>query len=422
MCFNRRLALCVALIAATALSGCMAGNPRLTPAIAEPNTRPMRNFTSFADSLRCMDDLFAKLPKRTFLVSSSDIPDETEDLDVGGDDMLINAINQMNRKSGRYIFLDQARISAFGQLELVTTRKDDEVKPHMYIRGSISQIDQDTAERDISPSWTKTLLQSSRSGSRYGGLSAGFYNNSKTLSIVTVDMHLVRYPSRQVIAGGSVANSMVVIERGNGAGITGVIDNGRWTVPISVERIESQGQAARNLIELGAIELLGKHAGVPYWTCLETRRTDSIRNEKDERGFDGKRKGPGIRETQDMLIALGHMSGPATGRLDRKTRRAISRYQSRQDLLVNGIVDYDLYRRLKQEMEDSATAGIPPEPVPAKPKSSGPKWSLFRKQSTTSVSQNPSAVLPTPPDACRDNEPCEDAYRNLYDFLKEEVE
>ena len=44
-----------------------------------------------------------------------------------------------------------------------------------------------------------------------------------------------------------------------------------FNLTIKMSRVESVGQAVRNLIELGTLELLGRHSGLPYWECLSTR-------------------------------------------------------------------------------------------------------------------------------------------------------
>ena len=120
-----------------------------------------------------MDQMMGRLPKRSYLISSSDIPDRTKDIDVGADDMLINAINQMNRTNGRYVFLDQARISGFGQLEIVTTRKKKEIHPQLYIRGSISQRDANAAENEVSANYGR---ESKSSNAITGGFSGATAN------------------------------------------------------------------------------------------------------------------------------------------------------------------------------------------------------------------------------------------------------
>ena len=395
------------------LSGCFGGNTRFAPAIAEPNARPARNFTSFAQSLRCMDRLLSQESGPTYLISSTDIPDDTKDLDVGADDMLINAINQLNRSNRRYVFLDQARISSFGQLELLTTRKEEEVKPHLYIRGSISQLDTDTVDNEISNTFSddnsrKRLLKSS-------------YHGFRKLSVVSVDMHLVQYPSRRIIPGSSIANSMVVVKKGFSGRISGIIDLSTIGLAISIDRIESQSQAVRNLIELGVIELLGRHADVPYWQCLATPETDSKQQQKSEYGHLKKGGRQLLISAQDMLISLGYLSGRPTGQLNQNTRRAIAQFQSKENLLPNGIVDFDLMKRLQKRIDErrrpKGEKQAKPVEVPFEKVTKATK-----RVHTQVVTSSPSnkAVLKTVT-GCDDNEDCAEAYKNVFDFIKEHM-
>lgn len=391
------------LLAAFILTSCASSHASFAPAIAQPNARPARNFTSFAPSLRCMDGLFAQLPARRYLVSSSDIPDDTRDIDVGADDMLINALNQMNQRSGRYVFLDQARISGFGQLELVTTRKKGEVKPNLYIRGSISQLDSDTVDNTI------TAGHDSNSGR---GITTSLYRSKRTLSIVSVDLHLVQYPSRQVLAGGSVSNSMVVSRRGLSGTVAGMIDDLDVAVPISIDRVESQGQAVRNLIELGLIELLGKHAGVPYWQCLQGDMTDARAAQKRERKH--VLTGAETKGIQRRLIALGYLSGSPSGTLDSATRQAITRFQTKHHLIANGEVDFDFIERLK--------AATPPPVAKAKPASVPASVPKQPRQPAKPAARATTPAAPATSPQCVNNQNCEGLYKNLYDFIKEDVE
>lgn len=365
-----------------------------------------------------MDGLLAKLPRRSYLISSSDILDETRRLSVGADDMLINAINQINRSSQRYVFLDQARISGFGQLEIVTTRKKDELKPNLYIRGSISQLDSDVSQGTVG---TVTATRPSS----LGGLTSASYRGFRKLSVVSVDLHLVQYPSRQIVPGASVANSMVVVKRGLSGRASGIIDTLTIGFPISIERVESQSQAVRNLVELGVIELLGKHAGVPYWECLESPTTNARKQEVKERNFVyGLTDKVQVSTAQNMLISLGYLSGKPTARLDDATKRAISRFQADEHLLPNGILDFDLMERLEERAQQQMAV----RPAPAKDKSVAqglqdtakvtvrpkptPKASPPSKPVTSSPGQSPN---------CNNGRTCEGIYKNLYDFIKEDV-
>ncbi|MBT0957286.1 peptidoglycan-binding protein [Alphaproteobacteria bacterium KMM 3653] len=437
----RLLTLLLGLLGPLILASCGDRVPRFTPAIAEPATRPARNFTSFAKSLRCMDDLLLAKGRRGTLISSTYIPDETNLVNVGADDMLINAFNQLNRKSRSYIFVDQALVRKDGIPEIQLGSKKD-VTPSLYIRGSISQLDANTASGDLGADFTQ--LDSLTPGFSYK--TAGY---GRDMSVVTVDMHLVAYPSRRVLTGGSVANSMVVVSRGWGTGAKGLIENARLGVTLEIDRIESRGQAVRNLVELNLIELIGRHAGVPYWTCLELPATDARNNRRDERRFTFATRRDMTREAQEMLQELGLYYGQTDGKLDDATRRAISTFQAKENILPNGIVDYDLITRLRERtgwlepMKDTSppattrTASTKRRSAETAPLSAlAAPTAVQRKPAPTVATAAPKPIVQTrvetrtlPPaastpqpassaQACPPQQTCTEGYVNLYEFLQ----
>jgi len=286
-------------VAATCI-GCVGPNPLLAPSIAQPDTRPARNFTSFSAALECMDGLLGKAGRGQILISSSDIPDETNYVKVGADDMLINAISQMNRRSQAYVFVDQALIK-FGGLLDVEVQNGDEVVPQFYIRGSISPLDREVT--DTSATATLSPGTGKLTGARFGPY--------RKLSVVSVDMHLVAFPSRRVLPGASVANSMVVVGQGFGASASGLIDLATLGFSVQINRVESESQAVRNLIEVGLIELLGRHARVPYWTCLAQPVTSAKSNGKKERKFTRTLPEGELLAAQQMLHETAY-GGPRT--------------------------------------------------------------------------------------------------------------
>jgi len=329
-----------ALALVAMLTGCASVQPELAPVVAEPRHAPARNFTSFNDALRCVDTQLARKGAPRVAISSTGIPDLTYGVKVGADEMLINAVNQMNRKSRAYVFIDQPLERKDAQIFWLTKR-DDDPEPRFYIRGAISQLDSSVVSDQIDVVGDDTLNPSR-------ALRRKTIGRSRKISVVTVDLHLVSYPDRTVLPGASVANSMVVVGDGFSAGTSGLIDMTSLDFTIRINRVESLGQAVRNLVELGTIELLGRHAGVPYWQCLSHPDVKVARRGVAERA-ETTRPGPArVAEAQKLLISLGYLSGTASGTLDRLTRRAIARFQSDEKLLASGEVDHDLIRRLRQ--------------------------------------------------------------------------
>ncbi|MDG1530237.1 MAG: peptidoglycan-binding domain-containing protein [Paracoccaceae bacterium] len=335
------LVLFVSSIFLIALSGCATINPSLAPKVAHPRTPPARNFTSFNDTLRCMDNMLARAGRKTVLISSSGIPDLTSKIRVGADDMLVNAVNQMNVYSKSYVFIDQPLERRDAQIVWLTKREGD-LTPQFYIRGSISQLDEGVVKDSFSFGINNDLAPNR-------DVDSGSNRFSRRLSVVTVDLHLVSYPDRKIIPGGSVANSMVIVGDGFGAGLTGIIDLSEIGVTIGMERIESVGQAVRNLVELGAIELLGKHSRLPYWNCLSLPTVKTERKGVKEVAAAALGATPIISKAQTLLSELGYYHGTVSGNRDKATRLAIAQFQSDEGLIASGEADYDLLRRLREK-------------------------------------------------------------------------
>lgn len=381
------------LALATALGACTPDRAIMAPVAAEPNTRPARNFTNFNGALRCMDGLLAQARRGTTLISSTDIPDETRGVSVGGDDMLINAVNQMNRSNQTYVFVDQAIIEKDGEFE-IRVESDRDVTPSYYIRGSISQLDRNASSGtgNLKVGTTSNPISSlNQEKTVFGGRGAH--------TVVTVDLHLVHYPSRRVVAGGSVANSMVVRTSGFSTGASGLIEMTGIDATLQVTRIESLGQAVRNLIELGAIELLGSHARVPYWSCLSLPVEDPRQADLRERAVTRVPANLRIGQVQQDLAALGYLPKTAkSGRMDDATREAIARFQADEGIVPSGVIDFDTLERLRRRLAVQIV-------VPAKPKPVAP--------ATIAASRAPAAA---PPPAPVQSTP--EGYSSLNDYLK----
>ncbi len=128
----------------------------------------------------------------------------------------------------------------------------------------------------------------------------------------------------------------------------------------SFNRVESIGQAVRNLVELGAIELLGRHAKVPYWQCLNIEPTNEKLENNKRAKFITTPNAISISETQKMLTKLGYFSGVVNGRMNQGTHKAISKFQAEKDLIATGDLNYDIYTRLLQEFNGYPVNGYGP--------------------------------------------------------------
>ena len=97
------------------------------------------------------------------------------------------------------------------------------------------------------------------------------------------------------------------------------------------------------------IELLGKHARVPYWTCLNIEPTNERLQNAKRSLYLSTPKQVSVLNIQQMLSDLGYYTHKVTGNLNRETHAAIAKYQSEKGLIATGDLNFDLYARLQQE-------------------------------------------------------------------------
>ena len=157
---------------------------------------------------------------------------------------------------------------------------------------------------------------------------------------------------------------MVVTSRNFGLGASGTIDVTALDAALTITRVESLGQAVRNLVELGAIELLGRHANVPYWECLNIPAVKQRRTNRKEIVFSSADKPLRISEVQKMLQTLGYYSGEIAGTVDQRTRDAISHFQAGHGLIATGDLNYDTYQQLLEKTKGFApkrSTALPPK-------------------------------------------------------------
>ncbi|MGI9303353.1 MAG: DUF4384 domain-containing protein, partial [Gammaproteobacteria bacterium] len=302
--------------------------------VATPKGAPQRTITSFTQSLKCMDELFARYKIKNLVVGSQDIPDQTEVVVAGTKDMLISALSTMSIKSGAVRFV------ALGQdLEDITRfhtlHKNKKFKaPDFFIRGAITQVDQG-------------ILESQKSvGLSLANAFSVAASVDRGASIVGVDLNVGLVSSLQILPGVSSTNSISVIRNGKGFDVDGEIK--KWGALFRVDFTESEGlhQAVRTLIELSAIEIMGKLTQVPYWECLDIETTNPLVQEQVQDWFRALDREEVVTFAQAKLKALERYDGPVNGEEDDETRTAIANYKAERGAVADSEPDYALYYHL----------------------------------------------------------------------------
>ncbi len=234
-------------------TACSAWDPQTAHTVAQPQATPVRNITSFTPALQCMDDLFLSFGVRNVVITSAGIPDATGQVGAGTKDMLISAISRMSVKSKAFAFVDfdQSQTDIVQLHNLVGYTEDFRV-PSYYIRGAITQLDSGVIANQVG-----------------GGVAIPDFelgvSKDLVVSVVSVDMNVGHLVTRQILPGISANNSIAVRRRGLGGDAGATIGKAGVFFNISLNKSEGVHAATRTLIELSAIEIMGKLTEVPYW-------------------------------------------------------------------------------------------------------------------------------------------------------------
>ena len=301
---------------------------------ATPKATPQRNITNFSQALKCMDTLFDRYNISDILIGAQDIPDQTEVVIAGTKDMLISALSSMSIKSGaiRFVALGQdlEDITRFHSLH----KQRRFSSPDFFIRGAITQVDQGVLEK--------------QSGA---GLAAARYfsvegTKDRLASIIGLDMSMGLVSNLQILPGTTSSNSIAVVRKGKGLDATGTIKKLGLLFFVDFTHSEGLHHAVRTLVELGAIEILGKLTQVPYWECLDLKTTNSYVQAQIEDWYNALDSESLTKFTQAKLKAMGYYDGVIDGIDSERLHRAVALYKSRNNLNANGELDYLLYYNL----------------------------------------------------------------------------
>lgn len=181
-----------------------------------PSVRPTRSFSSFSDSLMCMDHMLRAAQVPTTLVTSKQIPDYSGRVAVGSKDMVITALSQMSRLSNAFRYVDyEVDIARQDTVQNLTTilLNNNQIqlqRPALYISGAISFVDQNV---------TSNRFDTGVSGPR---VDLG-YSQSRNATIIGMEMHLGDFRTRTLIPGLDSANEVIVGTGGQGVDLAGRI-------------------------------------------------------------------------------------------------------------------------------------------------------------------------------------------------------
>ena len=108
---------------------------------------------------------------------------------------------------------------------------------------------------------------------------------------------------------------------------------------LRVERVESQSQAARPLVDVGLTELISRHSGMPFERCLGMPSTDPAFRSEQARSFAATDPDQRIKATGVALSVRGYIAAARTGGEDAMSTNVLAALQAEEDLIVSGVPD-----------------------------------------------------------------------------------
>ncbi len=351
-----RSLVCSVLAGALVLAGCQTmSNPQTASVVAQPDTPVVKNMTSFTNALRCMDDLFLAYGKRDIIITSDGLPDQTGEVRAGTKEMMISALSKMTAKSNAFRFVDVERSGdAVFYFNQILTNHDTQRKsfPSYYIRGAFTQVD-------------RGILQDNQGiGVAFDFVSLG-YEQDQLVSLISMDLNMGKTTDLEILPGISSTNTIATVKSGRGAEVEGLVPKANIYLNFSNDRAQGTHAAARTLVELGLIELLGKFTRVPYWRCLEIESTNPEMMAQIRDWYDQMSPADRVRLTASALRGIGYYQGADTTETNRALVDAINRYKAEKDLIANGRIDFDLYYRfIADDMARRGPSGGQPLQAP----------------------------------------------------------
>lgn len=377
-----------AALSAALLAGCATGPSKQAVADVRarqnPVDRSQRSITNFTPALRCMDEWMFKAGTRDVTMMMEEMRDATQKVPVSARDMMTSAISDMTRRSRA------VRLSVFGSdqgnlaqlLQQAQKTQAFSVIPEFNLRGTISQFDEDVQRQASSFG----LLAERAFGVRL--------SNETRFSVLGFDAALVRTDNFTLVPGASSKNTTVVAKRSAGAGDgQGRLLGAGAVFSFDAARAEGNAQAARNMIELAAVELVGKLIHAPYWQCLGLPDDQPEVARELEDWFFSMDEAERIAFYKDRMRERRWFDGAIDGTPSPEFDQALADYRRALGLPVTGPMDLAFFKRF-------VTAEVPVGSLAPRPRAG---TAAVAKAGTAAVpAESPAkaaAAGPTPPAA-----------------------
>jgi hypothetical protein len=336
----RLLALAATL---TALAGCQTLEVK-QPTIDQtneirkgPEDRPQRSITGFSHALRCMDTLLLDYGVRDITMLTEEISDETKKLNAGTRDMLISSVSDMSRRSRavRLVAFGKDTANVISYLASAQSAAAYQAIPLYDIKGSVSQFDENLVknQKDLGIGFAPFI-------------NIGAAKDAGS-SMLALDLSVLTTSDMAVLAGVTSRNSVMILKQGSGIDGDAAYHKFGINYSMNLAKAEGQTQALRGLVELAAVELIGKLTKTPYWSCLgvtDPKKNDETRLEM----FDWYHAMASTRIEliayfQNQLRRRAFYDGPIDGEFNPAIDEAIANYRAALGLSREAVLNEEFF-------------------------------------------------------------------------------
>jgi hypothetical protein len=184
-----------------------------------------------------------------------------------------------------------------------------------------------------------------------------------------------------VVAGVTSRNSVVILKHGKGFDGDTAYHKFGINYSMTLSQSEGQSQALRGLVELAAVELMGKLTKTPYWSCLggKPEGNEEVKLEIADWYYAmAASRSELIGYFQNQMRRRGFYDGPIDGLFNPAVDEAIANYRVALGLSREALLDEAFFKAYlsadhsKIAAPDKPAKYVPPAPQPTPPAQPAP--------------------------------------------------
>ena len=352
--------LALALSGCTTLSG-LTQAPKVPDNVRAIHSTGLPNavVTNFNEALACMDDLMLVNQVSPIYLASPTINNFTSDrsLSAGATEMLITALAKMAIRSGgvRYVSFGPDVQNMLTLQGAHPNNKDFRV-PDFFVRGGVTQFNKSfwNGQRGSGVSAKIDPGQLIHGGTffilRDQEDATYSISQDRAFGTLTMDLNAGFIANLQMIPGIASSNTLALENRA-GKATTGDLTVAGLGLSYSFSENVSHdfNHVLRSLVEVGAIEIVGKLQGIPYWRCLANAGSVEQRDRELREKFAQQSASDSpalVRSAQQALKDMKYYAGDANGVIDAATQEGLQEYQRQMGLLSTGLLNFETFRML----------------------------------------------------------------------------